>query len=538
MKLLPLVKKLKIVDKNGLLVDFEPNWAQLELIEEVERQIEAGVPVRIIVLKARQIGISTVIEALMFVLTFLIDRMRGLVVAHDQDSAQHLLSMTQNYWDTYVFNKLYTTKYKSRNELAWEETKSSLKVATARNSRSGRSRTIHFLHASEVGFYDDASTLMTGLRQSIPSSNALTFIFLESTANGIGNYFYEEWIKAEDGETEYSALFFPWWRHPEYLASEVGVPIELGELDDEENQLRNNLGISDDRLAWRRWAIKNLCQGDLHQFHQEYPASPEEAFISAGVNVFPLPHLRACYQPMKGRKGRLNREGDQVKFQADIDGPLTVFKPPSEDLDWGIYFVGGDPTRTTRGDFACIQVINRRTYEEVAVWRGRIDPTTFASEIAKLGRYYNMSMVTTEIEGPGYATIGALMEMDYPYIYQGHWADKTPGKTADNYGWSTTYKRKEWAIGWLLKLVVDHDIIIHDHRTFQEMRDYVTLDGGGYGPAARDGFDDTVMALAITCICASTEGPLRAYGDSGVPMQDEATPVEAPWEHWGEEGVA
>jgi hypothetical protein len=120
--------------------------------------------------------------------------------------------------------------------------------------------------------------------------------------------------------------------------------------------------------------------------------------------------------------------------------------------------------------------------------------------------------------------------MDYPHIWKHRWADKTPGKIAETFGWSTTFKRKQWAISFLLKLVVDGDITIHDRTTFMEMRDYVTLPNGGYGPAVSTGHDDTVMALAIDCICASTESPLLSYG------QDSATLIpSAPWEEWGEE---
>jgi hypothetical protein len=338
-----------------------------------------------------------------------------------------------------------------------------------------------------------------------------TFICLESTANGIGGYFCEQWDAAVAGDTEYLPLFFPWYKHPAYTMSYItgATPPSLTNLSDEE-QVLARMGIDTDHLAWRRWAIRNKTQNSVQQFHQEYPSTPEEAFIATGTNVFPLEYLRKCYQPLEPIRGRLHRNGSQVEFQVETTGPLNIYAWPSQDTDYGVYFVGGDPTHVTQGDYACAQVINRRTYEQVAVWRGKIDPASFAEELAKLGMYYNTAMLTTEIEGPGYMTIGALLQLDYPRLWKNQWADKDPGIVGVTYGWSTSHKRKEWAVGFLLKLVVDADVTIHDSKTFAEMKNFVKLPNGEYGNASKnddDGekHDDTVMALAITCVCNSTE---------------------------------
>lgn len=548
MKLLPIISELKIVTKELGVVRFGDvlNWAQIDLIQTVERQLAARRPVRIIVLKARQIGISTVIEAICFVLAMVLNNLRVLIVAHELDASEHLLGITTGYWNSYPLRAAYTPKHASTKRLGWKETKSSIQISTAKNLAGGRSRTIHCLHGSEVAFWDDAETLMSGLRQAIPDTG-ISLIFLESTANGIGDFFQSTWDDAEDGTTDFVPKFYPWWKHPEYRASYLQIPHDeqsMGNLDAEERKLRRELGLDLDQLAWRRWAIRNKCTGrtdvqgtPLDIFHQEYPSSPEEAFLSSGTNVFPLEQLREVYRPQHGLKGRLVREGSKVRFQKDIYGPLTIFKYPAED-DFGIYMVAGDPTRTTRGDYACIQVMNRRTWEQVAVWRARIDPASMADEIAKLGRYYNNAMVNSEIEGPGYATIGALLALDYPYIWKHQWADKAPGKEADTYGWSTTHKRKQWMIGNLLKSVVDKDITIHDRVTFNEMKNYVTLPNGEYGPNSPSGYDDTVTSLAICLISIVTEAPtVPAYGtgDMARPLQPKQYELpQAPWEEWDE----
>lgn len=529
MNLYPLLNNLHIQDRDsGIVGKWKRNWAQEEYIQEFHDQWNADKPVRIIVLKARQLGISTATGGLMFALSFARNDRNSMIIAHEMSSSEHLLSISQRYWNTYPFAPLYTPRYLSKKHLAWKETGSNIKVTTAGNTDAGRSQTIHNLHASEVAFWDDAEELMLGMRQTVPNAKH-TFIALESTANGIGNYFYEQWNAAVAGETEFAPMFFPWWKHPEYTASHIGLPGRLTDLTDDERAYKK-LGISDDSLLWRRWAIPNLAGSDILKFQQEYPATPEEAFVATGYNVFPVQMLKRCYEKREGKRGRLVRDTlapRGVRFQADVSGPLIIFSPPSEDTDWGKYFVGGDPTHTTRGDLAVGQVINRRTYEQVAVLRARVDPNTFAEELAKLGHYYNDATIATEATGPGYSTVGALVQMSYPYLWKSRWADKTPGIVGTTFGWQTTFKSKEWAISFLLKAIVDGDIMIHDPVTFTEMRDYVSLEHGGYGPSSKNGNDDTVMSFAIACICSATDTPLQPYGAVLEPGRISISPEDA-----------
>lgn len=545
MNLLPAVKRLSIVDKSlqTQRLDECINWAQIELIQAVERQMRAGKPVRIIILKARQLGQSTIIEALLFTLAFAIERMRGMVIAHDLPSSQGLLQMTQFYWDTYPFKDLFTTKYRGQKHLEWNETGSSIKVQTAANTKAGRSQTLQFVHASEVAFYDKASELMAGLLQSMPNLPE-TFLFLESTANGVGNYFHQTWLMAEAGQNDFIPLFFPWYKHPEYVM-EVYQP--LGVLDEEERLLSRfflSLGMDpgeiDQRLTWRRYTIRNNLRNDVLLFHQEYPTTPEEAFLSTGKNVFPASHLKHCYQPMEGLKGRLVSDNGQLRFQRDIFGELTIYREPSDDKEWGQYVVSGDPTRTTEGDFAVAQVLNRRTWEQVAVLRLRCDPNTFGERLMDLAKFYNMALINTEITGPGYATIAVIIKSNYPYLWQRQLGDQMEGTFTTRWGWNSTAQTKPEYVGNLLKAVVDHAIIIHDAQTFHEMINYVDLGGGDYGNSVEGEFDDTVSALGIGLSTVMYEATsLQAYGVQSARQHvvvggDGQTTEEPAWMSWGE----
>lgn len=565
------VENLYIVTKERGLVRFGNvmNYAQRELIQETERQLRTTGRVRIIVLKARQIGISTAIEAVIFALSILFDHMRSLIVSHENDSAEHIKSMTDTYWNSYVFKEYHSEKYTGRKHLSWADTNSSLQIATAKNLGAGRSRTIHSLHASEVAFWPDPGTLMVGLRNSIPNIG-LSAIFIESTANGIGNYFHQSWMEATAGTSEYTPLFFPWHKHPEYTAdflpAEIAAKYIPDELDDEERRLQA-MGVSMARLTWRRFALNNLVNKDKNKvvmnpidaFHQEYPSSPLEAFVSTGRNVFLLPKLIQHYEPMEGTRGDLVRVGNTVQFLPSPTGALTIFKYPA-DKSWGVYRIGADPTHTTQGDYACAQVISRRTLEQVAVLRKKCDPVTFAEQLYLLGIYYNMACIAPEKEGPGYATVGHLLGQGYPDVWESQKVDTTPGKiVTDTFGWGTNSQTKHLAISNLQKAVNDppqkigkvtYGLIVHDAMTIAEMRDYVTDEKGtGYTNADGNPYDDGVMALAIAVTTHYIDGPITPYQpqaqtaeqilkDAGISMSEVAQNINTespPWEEWSEE---
>jgi hypothetical protein len=550
LQLEPLVRELSILTQELTVTPFIPNWAQMEYLRVAEQQLSTTGRVRLIVLKARQLGISTLTEAVIFTLAFLFNNYRGYVLTHEIPASQNLLMMTRRYWDTWPYAELYgTPQHASRNTLSWSSTKSSIHIGTAGNKATGRSNTIHALHASEVAFWPNPKEVFLSVRQTVPESPG-TLIVLESTANGMGNLFHETWVASEAGETEYTPLFFPWHRHPRYTASFNRLPYHaLGNLSEEEKALKS-MGLSDDRLAWRRWAIRNLCENDLLKFCQEYPSTPEESFVASGTNVFPYDALSACFQPLRGQRGTLTRNGNQVTFVPASNGPMTIYASPSKDMDWGAYYlVCGDPTHTTRGDYAVAQVLNRRTMEQVAIWRGRVDPGTFAEELFKIGLFFNTAMLSTEIEGPGYLTIGKLIGMNYPNIPLRTKIDTTPGRWSDHHGWSTTAQTKQYMIGALLKYLVDHDIIIHDKTTFEELKAYVTYDNGTFGPADQEGgHDDCVMALAQAVAIHQLEPPLAPYGTGAqIPKTVPTAPTavegddgeiyhtqEPAWANWEE----
>lgn len=517
----PHIARLKIEQRRtGQIATFTPNSVQRDFLARMENQAAHRGRIRIIVLKARQMGLSTATQGVMFTHAMNLDNYTGITVAHDDDTALSLLRKDHTFWAHYPLREFYTTKNDKENVLSWMHG-SRLEIATAGNRKAGRGKTHRALHLSELAFYPDAKKFCLGLLQSVPTEDQ-TLIVMESTANGIGDYFNLQWEAACSGELDYEPVFYPWFAYEDYrytVAHRTRDIPALGPLDEDERCLRL-LGVDDDQLAWRRWAIRSLCGGDILLFHQEYPASAEEAFISTGHNVYPLEKLQAIYRPMVPKVGRLTRQGDHVVFHEDATGPLKIYRDPSRDRDWGIYQVGADPTRTTDGDFAVGQVISRRTMEQCAVFRQRMDPRNFGEEMFKLGIFYNQAQLAVEKQGPGALTIGALLGAQYPNMWMHSKMEKTPGNIVeDNWGWQTTVQGKEVAIGQLLAFVVDgldargFGLLLHDADTFREMKNYVKLPDGNYGNADGESHDDTVMALAIAAVTHVLSPTLRAYGE-------------------------
>lgn len=513
---------LDYVDPDPTIGDW--GWAQRPYIAEIERQYNAGQPVRVMVLKARQLGISTATEAVLFLWAFRHPGTNGAVISHKDGQAQELFNMTKRYWDTWPHKVMFKEQYKTRRQLQWVETGSNLRVVTAKTADALRGSTIHALHASEVGFWDDAETLWGGLEPSIPNRHG-TFVCLESTANGIGNWFYEEWQRAEVGDSAFTPLFFPWYRHS---ATRIyGTTLSTVELDAEEKYLYSMMlkgQISSEyalaSLAFRRVEIRKKGED---WFHQEYPTTAEEAFVTSGNPIFNPKAVRDCYDQKTGVTGRLFKTGsvgmggvkidgnriisNGIGFDPDPSGPFTLYKKPHYEHNPNRYFIGGDPARsnTMTADPSCIQVIHRSTLEQVAVWHGQIDPVAFAREMMLAGDFFGHAMLCPEVEGGGMATIGALQASGYGNI----WAWKKPDRTtqaSNTLGWLTSYGTKRWAIGELQELINTRSLIVHDKRTFYELLNFVEHENGTLGNEGRSGHDDTVMALAIAIAASKREG--------------------------------
>jgi hypothetical protein len=271
---------LKIKAKDGAVVDFHLNRAQRFVHEALEKQLRDTGKVRALILKGRQQGISTYVQARLRWRLKHRTGCKGYVMAHEQRGSDNLFNMAEHFHLNEPDFMRPSTGAANAKELWFDKLDTRYEVATAGSKDVGRSGTAQFFHASEYAFWPNADTHWAGIGQVIPDM-AGTEVIVESTANGVKNDFYARWKQAINGKGDYLAIFVPWFWQPEYTREAEGfVPTE------EEAELQSLFGLTLGQLAFRRNKVESDFKGDASRFQQEYPCNWQEAFINEQRDSF------------------------------------------------------------------------------------------------------------------------------------------------------------------------------------------------------------------------------------------------------------
>lgn len=285
---------LKIVPKDGgSPIPFVLNKAQLYIHQRIEEQLAATGKVRVLLLKGRQQGGSTYIQARQ---RWKIKHRRGrkaYVVAHEQAASDNLFKMAKRYHENEPDDVRPSTGAANAKELWFDKLDSRYEVATAGSKEIGRSGTAQYLHASEYAFWDNAEGHWAGIGQVIPNAPG-TEVIVETTANGVNNDFARRWKRAVAGKGEYIAVFVPWFWQDEYR---LPVPSDWTRTD-EEDELVELYGLDEEQLSFRRNKIESDFKGDTSRFQQEYPCCSQEAFLSSNRNLL-IPIVQAAKAQMR-----------------------------------------------------------------------------------------------------------------------------------------------------------------------------------------------------------------------------------------------
>ncbi len=513
---------LKIRTKDAKLIPFKLNIAQDHMLSIIEQQEKKKKPVRIIVLKARQLGISTFTEAFIFNKTGTQKFINSLIIAHKDDASQNLFAMYRTFYDNLPPQITPMTKYSNKKEITFQNPtqdihqrrkspglESKVTVAVAKDVDTGRSQTIQYLHASEVAFWAEADTLMTGLMQTIPDT-LNTAVILESTANGIGGYFYDIWHKAENGENDFYPLFLAWFIEPQYTKSfedeeerkSFIEEVEFTYLDNkgkeihtEEYTLMKDNRLTYEQLYWRKHTIQNKLNGDIEKFRQEYPSTPEEAFIASGRPRFDMValklYLNNSEEPMY--RGYMEYESGTPKFLPNEKGYVDIWEKPRSNK---FYVIGADVAEgLSHGDYSVATVYDD-DFNLVAMWRGHIDPDLFGDELVKLAKYYNEAYLGVESNNHGRTTIKSVLDANYMNLFYSKSYDKAADVITKKVGWDTNQKTKRLLVNTLARWVREKWIGVKSKVLIRECMSYIIEDNGSTN--AQNGcFDDTVMASGI-----------------------------------------
>lgn len=490
---------VKIRDKNSKIISLEFNEPQLKYYNTIKELKKQNKPIRIIILKARQMGFSTATEGIFFKETVTKSNINTAIVAHKEDSTTNLFNMSKLMYNELPEAIKPDKKASNAKELVFNNKEgtglnSKIKCMTAGGEGVGRSDTINNLHLSELAFWQgDKKATLTGLLQAVPN-NPETMIIIESTANGY-EYFKELWDNAVAGKNDFTPIFIGWNELQEYRMPYTGF-----ELAKEEKELQQIYGLTLEQITWRRWCIANNCGNDIEQFKQEYPINPEEAFISTGKCYFDKQNIIKRIQEVKDikpeKQGYFEYDYDGLKISnirwiEDKEGAIKIYEKPKKNYP---YVLPGD-TAGEGSDYFTGHILDNTTGKQVAVLKQEYDEIIYTRQMYCLGIYYNTALIGIEANYTTYP-IEELERLKYPNQYIRMKEDTYTGKTTKAYGFKTTSISRPRILGQLQTIYKEEIENIVDIETLQEGLTFIKNERGR--PEAQEGYhDDLIMALAI-----------------------------------------
>lgn len=502
-----------IVNKKRETVPFFFNEVQSDFIKQVENR---GTRKPFFVLKGRQQGFTSLITAIQLSFAIVRKNFSGFTIADRSDNTQAIFNDKARVVYERLPDELKPSeKFNSRNELFFDKLNSSWRIATA-TEQVGRSRTLNFVHYSEVAFYVcNLSDLQAGIGEAITAD---AWQIYETTANGF-NQAKDLW----DSESCHN-LFYGWWLTSEYRSTEYSYLETNDSWLIERIKLLKELGLDKEQITW--YCKKYDSYLDKNKIKQEYPCSPEESFVASGDSVFDKEALNnqivqvSKLKPIKQGYFEYRKEclpifgsnGVQVDvewhirdivFKESRDGYITIheeprFKRDKEDnmLAKAPYAIGGDTAGTGEDYFTAKVICNLDGKTAATLRKQRIDEDLYAEQLYCLGMYYNEAIIGIEINYSRHPTRVLQKKYNYPNLYVRQSVEGAADKVETDYGFNTTPRTKPIIISELVELMRDDPSIEVDKQTLKEMTTFVKKDNGKQ--EAIDGeHDDLVMALAI-----------------------------------------
>lgn len=511
--------------------------------------------VRAIVLKARQEGVSTYTAARFFRRIHLTPNVEGLVIADEKKRGQKLFEIYERFYRMLPDEIKPLTRYSAKaSHLVFDVADpslgtglgSSISVETAKDAWAGRSSTLQLLHVSELGFWEKPEETWVSLMQAVPDEDSE--IVVESTANGVGNFFHELWESSVQGESGFEPIFLPWWIHEEYR-----VPVTQREREEilatedpfERNAMDYGLQLdgvftklAPEQIAWRRRAIRERFNNDERSFRQEYPATPDEAFLVSGNCFFDedkLVDYRSSQKDPVFRANVISKDGGWAMVRAER-GYLRVWERPMpgkyDGDQWvpgGFYVIFADTAtgkqvaardyglsdaRAERGgrDFSCADVYDVRKRKFVAQLHGRMAPEVFAKMLAGLGYLYSSegprgarglgqpALIGVERNHASGETVLRILqdEMRYPNLFFHRMMNRRANRPTIFLGWITNAETRMPMLDELARAIREENISYWNPDGIREMFTFVRGEDGK--PQAQEGAHDDRVISAAGCL--------------------------------------
>jgi len=504
-------------------IPFRLNNVQRDIVwPEFQRQLDTDGMVRLYVLKARRMGLSTFVGAYIYTNTIFNRNTISYIIAHKMDAAKTLFAMYEKFYQASPLWLQPKTRRANAREMLFDNPDragkpglgSHIKVMASDDKMQkmskggiGRSDNIFHVHGSESAFWGPgAGEIQNALQQSVPRVPGTTIVY-ESTGAEAGGAFYEGYQRAKRGKGRYRALFIPWFRYDKYR-----LPLEPGEILDldysEDTLLR--MGATLEALKWRRRTLVDECNNKIEKFQQEYPSTDDEAFLmSQGRNVFNVGVLRHMREMAEDITPARRYRTDRGVLLESASGPLKVWKEPSAGRQ---YIVGCDPAEGLQdGCYQAIEVVDCSTLEQAAEWAAMVPTNELARVLCAVGQKYNNAMLAPEFNNHGLAVIQAIHDLGYGNLYRMESFGQVRHNSAPKWGWLTTGVTKPLLESFFDSMVMDGQLLINSPELIMEAEEYVhnpdgTSGGRRTGPP-QGKFSDRLMAYMIAIFLSDRRFP-------------------------------
>ena len=411
-----------------------------------------------IVLKARQIGFSTLAATFTFWEQFFWpDRFTVMLSRTEREAAKLLQKTKYGYKMMPAWVRQRGPDLLSDNQLKMVFSNDSAIESLPSGNDPARGESVYRVFIDEMAFIPNAAEAWASIE---PIADVGGRVNCLSTANGEGNIFHELWVGSQTGNNRFTGIFFPW---------------SAGDRDQ----------------AW--YEAKKADLPDW-QLAQEYPDDPEEAFIRSGRPVFDLESIRQI-EPVEPERGYLKHvSGKNVYTFLKNGGEFAIWEYPDK---YESYVVGADVAEGLgHGDYSSAHVLSASTGMIVAHWHGHVDPDIFGEDtLYAIGKFYNNALVGVESNNHGLTTLKGLQRAGYKNIFRQRKLNQISPQISETLGWRTTAVSKPLAIDELNAAIRDMSILLYDFKTIAELRTFVRESSGKMHGSPHD---DRVMSLAIT----------------------------------------
>lgn len=477
---------------------------------------------RDLIVKARKQGFSTIRLARMVAKCMTMKNRHCVVVSHEEKSTMRLLERAVYM----IENSLVKINCKiTGNMIYFPDTNSKIWIGTAGAKAFGRGDDITDYHLSEYAFWTNPN-LITGIEEGCMNGSEGC---VESTANGWGTPYHKMWRRAEANEAEdpisgndvvgprYYRPHFYGWFWDDNSKTPCARPLE--ELDENEKWLRKEFRLTDAQILWRRLKIKSMA--DPTKFEQEYPATPEEAFLVAGMMVFSPQAIRKQEEnarPVLWR-GEIRDKGGKAALEPTKDGRLLIWIAPKRgntylataDVSSGIE-PGPDDDIDETGCYSVWDIFDVATWEQVAQWRGLVPPDELGEIGAMLGMLYNEAMLAPEVNNHGLTTCVTIRNLGYRKLMLRE--DNKGGSDMGFYTMPGITGTRARLINSTRAALRDFSVKVNSPATFSELRSFVKKQNGKMGPQIGT-FSDTVISLGIGILLLEEQTALPERNTEG-----------------------